>query len=64
MYGRLYTEMKKAHVTQTELGKLLGISTNAVNYKLSGKREFKSSEMNKICEVIKDVPMQELFKKD
>ena len=63
MYGRLYQEMKKNRITQTELAKKLGISTNAFNSKISGKSEFTSSEMFAICEVI-DIPMNELFKKD
>lgn len=64
MYGRLYQEMKKNRITQTELSKKLGISTNAFNSKISGKSEFTSSEMYAICEVIEDVPMHELFKKN
>lgn len=63
MLSILYQEMKKRKITQTELALKLGITTNAVNNKLSGKSDFTASEMFKICEVI-DVPMAELFKKD
>lgn len=64
MYGKLYVEMKKHHVTQTEIAKKLGISANSVNNKMQGKRDFTAPEMYTICGIISDVPMQELFKKD
>ena len=64
MHAKLLTEMRKRKITQTSMAKMLGITFNSVNNKLTGKNEFTCSEMFKICEVINDVPMQELFKKE
>lgn len=64
MYGRLYQELKKHGVTQAMIARRLRISANSVNNKIQGKSDFTASEMYAICEMIDDVPMQELFKKD
>lgn len=64
MLSKLYQEMKKHGVTQAMIARRLGISANSVNNKLQGKRDFTATEMYTICEMIDDVPMHELFKKD
>ena len=64
MYGRLYQELKVRGITQAELAGRLGVSKFTIHHKLSGKSEFTASEMYAICELITDVPMHELFKKN
>lgn len=61
MYSRLIIEMKKRGITQTKLAEALGISTRTVSTKVSGGADFNTTEMYAICEMIPDVPMDELF---
>lgn len=39
--------------TQELLAKELGISTTSLNYKINNKRPFSSTEMFKICDILK-----------
>ena len=55
--------MKKRKISQKDIAILLGLSSNAVNYKLRGKREFTASEMFKIKDsYFKDISIEDLFK--
>jgi len=47
-------------MTQQELAKQLGISTNAYNLKEIGKREFKMSEINLLLELL-DCKYEDIF---
>lgn len=64
MYGKLYQEMKSRGITQARLAEVCGVSKFTILHKLQGKSDFTSSEMYAICNIINDVPMHELFKKD
>lgn len=38
--------------TQTEIATKLGISAQSLNYKINNKREFKASEIEKLCGIL------------
>lgn len=64
MFGVLLKEMKRKDITQCELAKLLGITQQAVAYKLTGGGDFKSEEMIKIQdELFPDMDLRTLFTK-
>lgn len=64
MFAVLLKEMKSKGVTQGELAKMLGLSQQAVAYKLTGGGDFKSEEMFKIqTELFPDVDLRTLFTK-
>jgi putative transcriptional regulator len=45
--------MAENSITQTELAKRLGISTNAFNMKINGKTSFTETEIKRIAEILK-----------
>ncbi len=49
-YPGLVGEMAKHGDTQKSLGEILGISFPSVSRRLSGKKEWSISEIEKICE--------------
>ena len=64
MYERLIMEMKKHGITQKKLAEAIGVTEASAGTKVRGKSRFNSDEMFIICEMIPEVPMHELFKKD
>ena len=50
---KLRAQMALANITQSDLAKACGISENTLTNKVSGRTEFKVSEIIKICEVLK-----------
>lgn len=64
MFGVLLKEMKRKNITQGDLAKLLGISQQAVAYKLLRGGDFKSEEMFKIqSELFPETDLRTLFTK-
>lgn len=45
-------KMFELQLTQAKLAKKLGISTNSLNLKLNGKREFTYSELKKLTDIL------------
>jgi predicted transcriptional regulator len=68
MYPELIKLMAYKHVNQTDLAKILGIAQQSVSCKMSGKTDFKRSEMIKLKEYFSDVcpsiTMDKLFTND
>lgn len=64
MYKRLYIELKARKITHAEVAKALGITAQSFSYKVNGKSDFTAPEMFIIKKIIKDVPMEQLFKKE
>lgn len=57
--------MLKAKVKQTDIAELLGISKQAVSYKINGVNEFTLSEIQIIQETyFKDLDIEYLFKRE
>lgn len=50
-----------AGYTQEQFAKVLGISAQSLNYKLNNVREFKVSEIMKICDILHIVNKDEYF---
>ncbi len=48
-------------LTQEDLAKYLGLSTQTINMKLNNKRSFKLQEINKICNLLKIDDLQQRF---
>lgn len=64
MFGVLIKEMKNKGIAQKDLAKFLGLTTQAVAYKLTGGGDFKSEEMFKIqAELFPDIDLRTLFSK-
>lgn len=60
----LKCEMMKHNITQTDMSKLLGITKQAVNYKVNGINNFTFDEMNLIQETyFKNKTLKFLFEK-
>lgn len=51
MYPNIITEMERHNITVEELSCRLGLSVDAVNHKLNGKREFTLAEIEGIANV-------------
>ena len=49
-YKNLICEMDKRHLTYTALAKILGVTKNAVSYKMRGKQNFTKEQNNKLVE--------------
>lgn len=49
LYPNIRAEMGRRNLTIKELAINLGLSTNSVSFKLSGKREFTLSEIEKLA---------------
>lgn len=68
MYPELMKLMSIEQMKHWQLGKLLGISQQAASKKISGKHEFKRSEMQKIKEHFATkyptITMDQIFTKD
>jgi transcriptional regulator with XRE-family HTH domain len=45
-------KMAEMGLTQARLAKLAGMSSNSLSRKLSGKRDFKLSEVNILCRIL------------
>ena len=50
---KLKAKMIEVGITQAELAKILGISTQAMNYKINNKSEFKVSEIEAVAGALK-----------
>lgn len=50
-----------AGYTQEQFAKVLGISAQSLNYKLNNIREFKVSEIMKMCDVLNIINKDEYF---
>ncbi len=60
------TKLLKAKIvengyTQTQLAQQMGISYQTLNSKINNKIEFKASEIDTICKLLKIVDMDEIF---
>jgi DNA-binding XRE family transcriptional regulator len=53
--------MIEVGITQAELAKILGISTQAMNYKINNKSEFKVSEIEAVAGALKIRNKDEYF---
>ena len=50
MFDNLRAEMRRHNKTNNDVGKILGISTNAVSLKLNGKTPFTLDEIRKLAD--------------
>lgn len=50
-----------AGYTQEQFAKILGISAQSLNYKLNNTREFKASEIMKICDILNIINKDDYF---
>ena len=50
MFENLRAEMKRNNKTNRDIGEILGISTNAVSFKLNGKTAFTMHEIWKLAD--------------
>lgn len=63
MYKNLKKEMKKRHANQGVIAKMLGVSQQSLSGKMTGKHEFKLTEMQYIKQILNsELPLDELFK--
>lgn len=51
--NKLKAKMVEAGITQAELAKILGISYQAMNYKINNRSEFKVSEIEAVASALK-----------
>lgn len=62
MFRNLEAELKRKNVTQSELAKVLGISSNTISRKMNGESEFTLREVMKIKKTLGvSIPVEELF---
>lgn len=54
-------KMKEKGVTQAEVAKMIGISTNSLSRKMLGKRDFKLSEVRMLCDALSIENRAEIF---
>lgn len=48
----LRAKFKECGKTQAEVAELIGMSTNSLSRKLSGKRDFRLSEVDRLCQIL------------
>lgn len=60
-YSELLGRMRSRGFTQARLAKSIGISETSMNLALNNKREFKQSEIQKICLAL-EIPFEEIAK--
>ena len=60
-YSELLGRMRSRGFTQARLAKSIGISETSMNLALNNKREFKQSEIQKICLSL-EIPFEEIAK--
>lgn len=53
MFENLRAEMKRNNKTNSDVGEILGISSNAVSFKLNGKTPFTIHEIWKLADTFK-----------
>ena len=58
-YSELLGKMRSRGFTQARLAKSVGISETSMNLALNNKREFKQSEIQKICLVL-EIPFESI----
>ena len=58
---KLKAKMIEVGITQAELAKILGISAQAMNYKINNKSEFKVSEIEAVAGALKIRNKDEYF---
>lgn len=59
--NKLKAKMVEAGITQAELAKILGISYQAMNYKINNRSEFKVSEIEAVSSALKIRNKDEYF---
>lgn len=59
--NKLKAKMVEAGITQAELAKILGISYQAMNYKINNRSEFKVSEIEAVASALKIRNKDEYF---
>lgn len=59
--NKLKAKMVEVGITQAELAKILGISYQAMNYKINNRSEFKVSEIEAVADTLKIVNKDEYF---
>lgn len=59
--NKLKAKMVEAGITQAELAKILGISYQAMNYKINNRSEFKVSEIEAAASALKIRNKDEYF---
>ncbi len=57
----LRAQMVKKGKTQSQVAKAIGISENSMSRKLLGKREFRLSEVQKLCSYLDILDPKEIF---
>lgn len=57
----LKAKMTEKGYTQKSLASAIGISAASLNYKINNIREFKVSEMRKICDLLEIGPQEAYF---
>lgn len=60
----LRAQMAKKGKTQSQVAKAIGISENSMSRKLLGKREFRLSEVQKLCCYLDILDPKEIFLPD
>lgn len=65
IFYNLRNEMMRRGITQKDIAELLGITKQAVNYKIHGVNEFKLSEIDLIKDnYFNDLNVEYLFKRE
>lgn len=59
--NKLKAKMVEAGITQAELAKILGISYQAMNYKINNRSEFKVSEIEAVASALEIRNKDEYF---
>ena len=54
--NKLKGAMAEKGISQADIAKILGLSTNSVSAKINGKVDFKVGEMQKICDFLQVDP--------
>lgn len=58
--NKLKGRLRENGMSQKDLANLMGLSVNTMNSKLNGKREFKVSEIDRICNIL-EIQDKELY---
>lgn len=52
-------KLRNSGINQKELASAIGLSRQSLSYKVNNKREFVPSEINKICEILGILDLEE-----
>lgn len=55
-YSKLYGRIREVYKTQTDFAKDMNLSSQSINYRLTGKMDFKQGEIEKAMDLLKIKP--------